>query len=140
MAVPGPPLQVERTYNSLNPASIGAFGAGWSSNLDMAVTPDSDGSGSVVVTMPDGSQARFGYKGTSGSGVAQYAPPMGSPDVLTHNANGTWTLGVSGGTQYAFTTAGALTQITSPTGLTQAFTDNAAGSRSRSPTRPRAAR
>jgi RHS repeat-associated protein len=127
VAVPGPALQISRTYNSLNPASIGAFGTGWSSNLDTAVTPDSDGSGNVVVTMPDGSQARFGYKGTGSNGVAQYAPPMGSPDVLTHNANSTWTLGISGGSQYDFTSGGVLSQITSPTGLTQTFTDNAAG-------------
>ncbi len=127
VAVPGPPLQIGRTYNSLNPAEAGAFGAGWSSVLDMAVTPDNDGSGNVVVAMPDGSQARFGYTGASSAGVAQYAPPMGSPDVLTHNANATWTLGVSGGTQYGFTSAGTLSQITGPTGLTQTFMDNPAG-------------
>ena len=127
VSVAGPPLQITRTYNSLNPAASGAFGLGWSSLLDMAVTPDNDGSGSVVVTMPDGSQARFGYIGTSTTGVAQYAPPPGSPDVLTHNASGTWTLGVAGGTQYAFTSAGSLSQITGPTGLTQTITDNPAG-------------
>jgi RHS repeat-associated protein len=127
VSVPGPLLQITRTYNSLNPSASGAFGLGWSSPLDMAVTPDNDGSGNVVVTMADGSQARFGYTGTSSSGVAQYAPPPGSPDVLTQNANGTWILGVEGGTQYEFTSAGSLSQITSPTGLTQTIADNPAG-------------
>jgi RHS repeat-associated protein len=127
VAVAGPPLQITRTYNSLNPSVSGAFGAGWSSVLDTGVVPDNDGSGSVVVTLPDGSQVRYGYNGTASNGVAQYAPPPGSPDVLTHNANGTWTLGVAGGTYYAFTSAGHLATITSPAGLTQTFTDNAAG-------------
>jgi RHS repeat-associated protein len=127
VAVAGPPLQITRTYNSLNPSLSGAFGAGWSSVLDTAVTADNDGSGSELVTLPDGSQARFGYTGTSSNGVGQYAAPPGSPDVLTHNADGTWTLGVAGGTFYQFTSGGSLTTITSPTGLTQTYADNSSG-------------
>jgi large repetitive protein len=122
VAVAGPPLEIDRTYNSLDPRTSGAFGAGWSSLLDTAVIPDNDGSGNVVVALPDGQQMRFAYNGTS-----TYAPPMGSPDVLVHNSNGTWTLMDSSGDQYEFTSGGALEQITNSEGLTQTFTSNASG-------------
>jgi hypothetical protein len=56
----GPPLQVDRAYNSLDVRTSGAFGAGWSSLPDMRVQPDDDGSGGVVVTDSDGRQQRFG--------------------------------------------------------------------------------
>jgi RHS repeat-associated protein len=121
VAVAGPPLEISRTYNSLDPRASGAFGAGWSSVLDTAVIPDNDGSGSVVVALPDGQQMRFGE--TSGS----YVAPAGSPDVLAHNSGGTWTLVDSSGNQYEFTSGGSLEQITDAEGLTQTFTANSAG-------------
>ncbi|MBC3844667.1 hypothetical protein GXW82_44200 [Streptacidiphilus sp. 4-A2] len=58
--VVGPPLQVTRSYNSLDPRTSGLFGAGWSSQWDMQVQPDADNSGGVVVTQADGQQERFG--------------------------------------------------------------------------------
>jgi len=122
VAVAGPPLEIERTYNSLNPRASGAFGAGWSSVPDTAVAPDNDGTGNVVVTLPDGQQMRFGY-----TGGTTYAPPMGSADVLVHSSGGPWTLMDSSGNQYEFTSAGVLEQITNAEGLTQTFTDNASG-------------
>jgi RHS repeat-associated protein len=123
VAVAGPPLQIGRTYNSLDPRSSGAFGAGWSSVLDTAVIPDNDGTGNVVVALPNGQQMRFGYN----SALNTYAPPMGSPDVLVHNSSGTWTLMDSSGNQYEFTSAGQLEQITNTEGLTQTLTANSAG-------------
>ncbi|WUH95300.1 DUF6531 domain-containing protein [Streptomyces sp. NBC_00433] len=60
VATVGPPLQVDRAYNSLDVRTSGAFGAGWSSLADMRVQPDDDGSGGVVVTGADGRQQRFG--------------------------------------------------------------------------------
>jgi RHS repeat-associated protein len=119
----GPPLEIDRTYNSLDSRASGAFGAGWSSNLDAAVIPDNDGTGDVVVALPDGQQMRFGYD----AATQTYAPPMGSPDALVHNADGTWTLMDASGSQYEFTSAGSLEQITDADGLTQTFTANAAG-------------
>ena len=72
VATVGPALTVARTYNSLDPRTDLAFGAGWSSTFDMRVVPDQDGSGNVVVTYPDGQQARFGRNGDG-----TFAPPSG---------------------------------------------------------------
>jgi RHS repeat-associated protein len=123
IAVAGPSLQIDRTYNSLDPRASDSFGAGWSSVLDAGVTPDSDGSGNVVVALPDGQQTRFGYN----AATSTYAAPMGSTDVLDHNSNGTWTLADSSGDQYQFTSGGAIQQITNAEGLVQAFTPNSSG-------------
>ncbi|GGJ97687.1 hypothetical protein GCM10010123_29630 [Pilimelia anulata] len=63
---------VVRTYNSLDPRRDGLFGAGWSSRFDMRLTADTDGSGSQVVTYPDGQVVRFG-RNADGT----YAAPRG---------------------------------------------------------------
>jgi RHS repeat-associated protein len=122
VASAGPPLEIQRTYNSLDPRATGAFGAGWSSVLDTALQPDGDGSGNVVVTVPDGQEMRFGENGNG-----SYAAPFGSSDALVHNSAGTWTLMDSSGTQYVFTSAGQISQITEPDGESQTFTDNSSG-------------
>jgi RHS repeat-associated protein len=71
-------VEIQRTYNSLAPNLYGAFGAGWSSVLDMRATPDSDGSGSTVITMANGQQMRFGKNGDG-----TYSPPAGLAGKLT---------------------------------------------------------
>jgi RHS repeat-associated protein len=78
-AIPGfgPGLEVQRTYNSLNPELYNSFGAGWSSILDMRATPDNDGSGNVVVTLADGQQERFGLNGNG-----TFSPPAGGGGTL----------------------------------------------------------
>ena len=55
----GIPLEIDRTYNSMDPRTTGAFGAGWSSAVDSAVRPATDGAGGVIVTVPSGKQLRF---------------------------------------------------------------------------------
>lgn len=127
VAEAGPPLDLHRVYDSLNPVRTGAFGTGWSSVVDMQVTPDGGSSSDVVVTMPDGSLARFGNGGANGSGGTAYIPPFGSPYELTGNASGTWTMLDPSGNIYNFGTAGNLTKITDAAGLSQVFTNNAAG-------------
>lgn len=122
VATIGPPLQINRTYNSADPRTTGGFGAGWSSQLDASVVADNDGSGNVVVTTPNGQQMRFGNNGTS-----TYAPPMGNPDALVKNSDGSWGLMDSSGDTYKFTAAGLLSQIIDPNGQVQAFTDNSSG-------------
>jgi len=127
VASAGPPLQIVRTYNSMNPSTSGAFGTGWSSVVDTSLQPDNDGTGNatdttgdVLITLPDGQQMRFG---ASGNGV--FAAPFGSPDVLLHNLTSkTWTLRDSTGNDYDFNSAGLLTEITNQYGLSQTFTDN----------------
>ncbi len=122
VASAGPPLQIVRTYNSMDPRTSGAFGAGWSSVVDAVLRPDNDGTGNVTVVLPGGQQIRFGCN-ADGS----YAPPFGSTDVLVHNSDGTWTLRDSTATEYTFTSAGLLSTITDQNGLSQVFTDNSAG-------------
>ncbi|WP_435189075.1 LamG-like jellyroll fold domain-containing protein [Streptomyces sp. bgisy126] len=71
----GPSLEIDRSYNSLDPRIDGAFGAGWSTIADMKATEAKDGAGtvtSVVVTYPGGEQVAFG-RNTDGT----FVPPLG---------------------------------------------------------------
>ena len=113
----GPPLEIDRTYNSMDPRSSEAFGAGWSSVVDTSLR--NDGS-TVTVTLPDGQQLTFGENGDG-----TYAAPMGSPDVLVESSTDTWTLRDSSGDRYAFTSAGLISSITDVNGYAQDFTYNA---------------
>jgi len=115
----GIPLAIARTYNSMDPRTTGAFGAGWSSVVDAALRPDNDGSASVLITTPAGKQLRFGQNGNG-----TYSPTFGSSDILVHNSAGTWTLRDSTDTQYTFTSAGVIAKITDPNGQSQVFTSN----------------
>ena len=58
----GPALEITRDYNSQDPRLSGAFGAGWSSVLDMKVSPGrpaaSGTTATQVVTYPDGRAGR----------------------------------------------------------------------------------
>lgn len=74
----GLPMRIQRTYNSLDPRLDNVFGAGWSSLLDMRATPDQDGSGSIVITLEDGRQERFGRNGDG-----SFSPPAGLRARLT---------------------------------------------------------
>ncbi len=114
----GMPLQIDRTYNSMDPRTTGAFGAGWASVADTSLRPDNDGTGNVAVTLADGEQLRFGLNGDG----TTYAPPFGSHDVLVHNSSGTWTLKDAGGGKLTFTSAGVISQITDPNGQSLQFT------------------
>jgi RHS repeat-associated protein len=74
----GPQLEIRRTYNSMDPRMANAFGAGWSTLLDTRVVPDADGTGNVVVILPDGREERFGRNGDG-----SYTAPPGSRERLT---------------------------------------------------------
>jgi RHS repeat-associated protein len=114
----GPPLEIDRTYNSLSPATSGAFGAGWSSVADTSLGAEGT---TVLVIQPDGRQARFGQNGDG-----SYAAPMGDPDALVKGSSG-WTLRDPSGTRYAFTAAGLLSSITHVNGYAQNYTYNSSG-------------
>ncbi|HEU5158949.1 MAG TPA: DNRLRE domain-containing protein, partial [Streptosporangiaceae bacterium] len=103
----GPPVSVVRTYNSLDPRTSGAFGAGWTTRYDMKAVPDDDGSGHVVVTYPDGQQVRFG-KNPDGT----FAPPLGRQAGFAAVAGGGWKLMDKASTSYIFDSGGRLTGIT----------------------------
>lgn len=117
VATAGMPLEITRTYNSMDPRTSGAFGAGWSSVIDAALRPDGDSTGNtsettgdVLVTLPDGKQLRFGENGNG-----SYAAPMGSLDTLKHSSDGTWTVRDSSGDQFTFTSGGLITDSTDET-------------------------
>ena len=88
VAVTGPALSVQRTYNSLNGSSAGSFGAGWSTELDMTVRPGQQAdAGSVatqVVTYPDGEQVAFGLNADGQT----YTSPQGRYGTLIPNSGG----------------------------------------------------
>ena len=71
-------LSIIRTYNSLDPRTGQAFGAGWSSLADMSLVPDTDGSGALILTMADGRQVRFAKNAAGG-----YAPPQTMYAIVT---------------------------------------------------------
>ncbi|GAB3966745.1 polymorphic toxin-type HINT domain-containing protein [Actinoallomurus acanthiterrae] len=118
----GPPLEVRRTYNSLDPRTGLAFGAGWATSFDTRLVPDGDGSGNVVVTMPDGREVRFG-RNANGS----FSPPFGKFATLTANGDGTWTMLDKAGARYDFAADGTLSTLTDATGLKQTFTYDGSG-------------
>ena len=86
--VVGPALSVQRTYNSLNGSTSGAFGTGWSSELDMTVRPGreaADGSTTTqFVTYPDGEQVAFGLD----AGGETYTAPQGRFGTLIPDSSG----------------------------------------------------
>jgi len=97
----GPSLAVQRDYNSLDPRTSGAFGAGWSSVYDMKATEVDDSGGnvtSVVITYPGGQEVGFG-KNSNGT----FAPPQGRFATLTALPNHTgYTLTDKNDTVYTF--------------------------------------
>ncbi|WP_214416964.1 LamG-like jellyroll fold domain-containing protein [Sphaerisporangium fuscum] len=100
----GPALAVTRSYSSLN-SRPGMFGVGWTTAYDMKVVTDQDLTGSVVVTYPDGRQARFG-RNPDGT----YAPPEGRSVSLV-KTDLAWFLRDRSGGAYVFDPNGRLTAI-----------------------------
>ncbi len=127
----GPALAITRDYNSDDPRVSGAFGAGWSSVLDMKVTAGQysakDTQDTQVVTYPDGEDVAFGLNpnGTS------YSPPPGRYATLTPISGG-FTLTDKNDTVYTFTQVlgtgvYGITSITDALLRTETFTYNGAG-------------
>ncbi|HEX8346289.1 MAG TPA: LamG-like jellyroll fold domain-containing protein, partial [Actinoplanes sp.] len=83
----GPSLAITRSYNSLDTRRAGAFGAGWSSVLDMRVTERLDPAGAVqtlLVTYPTGQELAFG-RNADGT----FTPPSGRYATMKETTNGT---------------------------------------------------
>ena len=126
VATVGPALEITRDYNSEDPRLSGAFGGGWSSVLDMKVSPgqsSSSGTSTEVVTYPDGEDVAFGLIG--GSPVTYAAPPGRYSTLATVPAGG-FTLTDKNDTIYTFAQAlGAgvygITSITDALGRTETF-------------------
>jgi RHS repeat-associated protein len=104
MSIPGRgiPLQVTRTYDSLNAATDGPLGYGWTSNLFMSLSQPG-GTGPVTITQEGGAQVVFDQSGTTYT-------PAAPRDIatLTQNANGTWTFTRQAQDTYTFSSSGQL--------------------------------
>ena len=100
VATAGPSLSVVRTYNSLDPRTSQAFGAGWSSAADMSLDPDPDGTGALILTLADGQQARFAKNASGG-----YAPPQDLYAVVKALSGGGFSVTDQTGTTYDFAQA-----------------------------------
>ncbi|WP_258053256.1 LamG-like jellyroll fold domain-containing protein [Streptomyces sp. Ru72] len=97
--VVGPSLEIDRSYNSIDPRIDSAFGAGWSTVVDMKAAEVKDPSGtvtSVVVTYPGGEQVAFG-RNSDGT----FQPPLGRYARL-QSVTGGYTLTDKDFTEYAF--------------------------------------
>ncbi|WP_234533394.1 LamG-like jellyroll fold domain-containing protein [Streptomyces shenzhenensis] len=120
----GPSLDVERDYNSRDPRSTGAFGAGWSSIFDARAAEHYTASGavsSVLVTYPDGSEVGYGKNsdGTFTPGNGRFA--------TFKSVTGGYTLTDKDDTVYTFTQslgsgAYGLTSVTDANGRSMNLT------------------
>jgi RHS repeat-associated protein len=97
VATAGPALSIVRTYNSLDPRTSQAFGAGWSSLADMSLVPDPDGTGALILTLADGQQVRFAKNASGG-----YAPPQDLYAVVTALSGGGFSVTDQTGMTYDF--------------------------------------
>jgi RHS repeat-associated protein len=117
-ATAGPALAITRTYNSLDPRTSQALGAGWSSELDMSLAPDSDGSGALILTLTDGQQVRFAKNAAGG-----YAPPESFYAVINTVTGGGFTVTDQIGTTWTFAQASGsswlLSKIVDANGLAE---------------------
>ena len=120
VATVGPPLSIVRTYNSLDPRTSQALGAGWSSGLDMSLVPDPDGSGALILTLADGQQVRFAKNAAGG-----YAPPQDMYAVVSALSGGGFAVTDQTETTYQFGQASGsswlISAITDNTGKAETF-------------------
>jgi large repetitive protein len=116
----GPALDITRTYNSLDSRTSQALGAGWSSELDMSLAPDSDGSGALILTLADGEQVRFAKNAAGG-----YAPPQSFYAAVTPVSGGGFTVTDQTGATWSFTQASGsswlLSKVTDEAGMSETF-------------------
>ena len=98
VATIGPELAIRRYYNSRDPRSTGAFGAGWSSLVDSEVRPADTQSPPNLVTVryPTGAEVSFGRNASgaweSGSGRFSTLSESGGYTLVDKNAT-TFTFG-----------------------------------------------
>jgi len=131
----GPALTIQRTYNSLDPSVTEAFGAGWSSVLDMqADWVETAGSSDVVLHMADGQQEEFAQNADD----TFTGPPGTTSTLIETNSNTDLRYVGSDGTVYNLDQQNLdqvtgdtyilfLTSIVEPNGEQEDFTYNSAG-------------
>ncbi len=98
----GPALTIQRLYNSLDPRTASAFGAGWSTLLDASAAerrdPVTNAVLTVAVTYPTGQEMAFG-RNHDGS----FTPPQGRYATFKEVTGGGYELIDKASTKYAFT-------------------------------------
>ena|GEM_PF-3740378 len=114
VATVGPKLEIERSYNSLDPR-VGRFGKGWSSLLDNRVENVTNG---VVLHRADG---RSEFYGVNPDGSVSPPPGVGSILWVAPGAT-SFTVTEPGGTVQTFDASGRLTLITDEMGHQLAIT------------------
>jgi RHS repeat-associated protein len=94
----GPPLEITRAYNSIDPRTDHALGAGWSSVLDARAVEKVVGTGvnTVVVTYPNGRELAFGRNNDN-----TFVSPAGMSATFTKLGTG-YRLREKDGTSYVF--------------------------------------
>ncbi|MFF8608780.1 LamG-like jellyroll fold domain-containing protein [Streptomyces sp. NPDC015346] len=110
----GPSLEIDRSYNSLDPRVDSAFGAGWSTVVDMKAAEVKDAAGvitSVVITYPGGEQVAFG-RNSNGT----FVPPLGRYARL-EAVTGGFKLTDKDFTAYSFTQATAKAGVYAISGI-----------------------
>ncbi len=126
IATVGPSLSIDRAYNSDDPRGSDAFGAGWSSVVDLKATEQLDTDGTtvktVVITYPTGQDVAFG-RNPDGS----FAAPQGRYATFTAVTGG-YQLVDKNGTTYLFTHSTGvarqygITSVTDAQGRAETFT------------------
>lgn len=110
-------LDWTRTYNSADPQS-GALGTGWATSFSSAIYTQP---GSALVRYDDGRQVIY----TDSGGT--YTAPAGDANSLTHNGDGTWSLGFPSGEHWDYNADGVLQKRTSADGQTVTVSHDANG-------------
>ena len=111
------PLEIARTYNSLNASTDGPFGYGWTYNYAMALSCSST---TATITQETGAQVSFATSGSCSSGTWTPAAPR-YITTLSYSG-GTWTFKRQNRDTYTFNSSGQLTSITDLNGYTTSLT------------------
>lgn len=117
----GPPLELTRTYNSLEAGTDGPFGYGWSSSYGTNLVVDSDDAcsalgdadGCVTITEDDGSQVTADPNGDGGFTVPSWA------DSTLTQSDGSYSFVRQGTETFVYNSSGQLTSISDPSGDTE---------------------
>lgn len=114
VAAVGPTLAAQRTYNSQDLRTAGAFGTGWSTPWDQRLTVEPEST--VLVVLESGRTVRFG-KNPDGT----FASPLGESFELQATGTG-FRMQDTGGQTREFNTTGQLVRITDAFGRSQTLT------------------
>jgi YD repeat-containing protein len=100
----GPALDLTRTYNSLDAATEGIFGYGWTSSYQSNLVVNEDST--ITITEADGSQV------TATPDGSDFTLPSWADSTLVQNEDGTYTFVRQQTETYTFNSSGQLTAIT----------------------------